>query len=143
MYNPQVTVIRIKELSDNNSLTLKQINETCGLNKNTINLSANSKTGLNAKALFDISDCLNCSVDYLLGRTDNPNITAKTYINGDNNGIQANVNTGNLTVSNGEPKLEEMEAQLLKYFRQLEFEQKLNMVGDLIKKAKSNNNRRN
>lgn len=88
MYNPQVTVIRIKELSDNNSLTLKQINETCGLNKNTINLSANSKTGLNAKALFDISDCLNCSVDYLLGRTDNPNITAKTYINGENS-IQA------------------------------------------------------
>ena len=88
MYNPQITVIRIKELSDNNSLTLKQINETCGLNKNTINLSANSKTGLNAKALFDISDCLNCSVDYLLGRTDNPNITAKTYINGENS-IQA------------------------------------------------------
>ena len=88
MYNPQITVVRIKELSDNSSLTLKQINETCGLNKNTINLSANSKTGLNAKALFDISDCLNCSVDYLLGRTDNPNITAKTYINGEN-GIQA------------------------------------------------------
>lgn len=136
MYSPQITVVRIKELSNSNSLTLKQINETCGLNKNTINLSANSKTGLNAKALFDISDCLNCSVDYLLGKTENPNMIADAYISGDNNGIQANVNTGNLTVSNGEPKLEEMEAQLLRCFRQLEFEQKLNMVGDLIKKTK-------
>ena len=142
MYNSQYTADLIKKLLFKKNITGKQMSTDLGLGVNTL---SNIRRGdvKNVETFNLIADYLNCSVDYLLGRTENPNIIADAYINGDNNGIQANVNTGNLTVSNGEPKLEEMEAQLLKYFRQLEFEQKLNMVGDLIKKAKSNNNRIN
>ncbi len=142
MYNSQYTADLIKKLLFKKNITGKQMSTDLGLGVNTL---SNIRRGdvKNVETFNLIADYLNCSVDYLLGRTENPNIIADAYINGDNNGIQANVNTGNLTVSNGEPKLEEMEAQLLKCFRQLEFEQKLNMVGDLIKKAKSNNNRRN
>ncbi len=142
MYNSQYTADLIKKLLFKKNITGKQMSTDLGLGVNTL---SNIRRGdvKNVETFNLIADYLNCSVDYLLGRTENPNIIADAYINGDNNNIQANVNTGNLTVSNGEPKLEEMEAQLLKYFRQLEFEQKLNMVGDLIKKAKSNNNRIN
>ena len=142
MYNSQYTADLIKKLLFKKNITGKQMSTDLGLGVNTL---SNIRRGdvKNVETFNLIADYLNCSVDYLLGRTENPNIIADAYINGDNNSIQANVNTGNLTVSNGEPKLEEMEAQLLKYFRQLEFEQKLNMVGDLIKKAKSNNNRIN
>ena len=142
MYNSQYTADLIKKLLFKKNITGKQMSTDLGLGVNTL---SNIRRGdvKNVETFNLIADYLNCSVDYLLGRTENPNIIADAYINGDNNSIQANVNTGNLTVSNGEPKLEEMEAQLLKYFRQLEFEQKLNMVGDLKKKTKSNNNRIN
>ena len=59
-------------------------------------------------ALFNIANLLNCSVDYLLGRTDN--------INGNSN---ANVNTSNRI------ELDEMSNELLKRFNQLSFEDKL------------------
>ncbi|MDE6424703.1 MAG: helix-turn-helix transcriptional regulator [Ruminococcus sp.] len=71
MYNPQITVDRIKELRTMKGISLAELNEACGLNKNTITVSANSKTGLSAKILSDVSKFLGCSVDYLLGETDN------------------------------------------------------------------------
>ena len=72
MYNPQITVTRIKEKGKSENVSVSKLNEQCGLNKNTISASATSKMGLSAKILFDIDDCLGCSVDYLLGRTDKP-----------------------------------------------------------------------
>ena len=72
MYNPQITVTRIKEKGKSENVSVSKLNEQCGLNKNTISASATSKMGLSAKILFDIADCLGCSVDYLLGRTDKP-----------------------------------------------------------------------
>lgn len=68
------TVERIKELKTSNGISLAELNEACGLNKNTIAVSANSKTGLSAKILAEISKYLGCSVDYLLGRTGKLNI---------------------------------------------------------------------
>lgn len=73
MYNPQITVDRIKELRTIKGISLAELNKACGLNKNTITVSANSKTGLSAKILLDVSNFLGCSVDYLLGETDNIN----------------------------------------------------------------------
>ena len=70
MYNTQITVERIKKERKNNNITSIELNNSCGLNKNTIATSANSKMGLSAKILYDIADYLGCSVDYLLGRTD-------------------------------------------------------------------------
>lgn len=80
MYNPQITVDRIKELRTIKGISLAELNEACGLNKNTITVSANSKTGLSAKILSDVSKFLGCSVDYLLGGTDTPDANMKNNI---------------------------------------------------------------
>ena len=89
MYNPQITVDRITELRTIKGISLSKLNEACSLNKNTITVSANSKTGLSAKILSDVAKFLGCSVDYLLGETDNPNISMKNSIaiGHDNSGI--------------------------------------------------------
>lgn len=68
MYNPQTTAILIKSRADSMGITMQELNKLCGLNKNTISASASSKYGLGASILFDISEALECSVDYLLGR---------------------------------------------------------------------------
>lgn len=66
MYNPQITVERIKQMLLKRNMSLAELNNLCNLNKNTIAASANSKMGLSASILFSIAKQLNCSVDYLI-----------------------------------------------------------------------------
>lgn len=101
MNNSETMVRRIKELMKQKGVSNKEMSENVqNININTIAQLAKGRE-ISYVSLANIAEYLNCSVDYLLGRTDNPNITADTYINGDNNGIQAvnNGNNSNLTVN--------------------------------------------
>lgn len=92
MYNPQITVERITILRNEKNISLNSLNEACNLNKNTIKMSESSKNGLSSAFLYDIANYLDCSADYLLGRTDNPNLTNSiSNTNTTVNGTQANV----------------------------------------------------
>lgn len=101
MNNSETMAKRIKELMKQKGVSNKEMSENVqNININTIAQLAKGRE-ISYVSLANIAEYLNCSVDYLLGRTDNPNITADTYINGDNNGIQAvnNGNNSNLTVN--------------------------------------------
>ena len=77
---------RLKEFG----ITAEEMLSELGMGKRTLQ---NYKASMpKADNLAKIADYLDCSVDYLLGRTDNPNISGN-YINGDNN-VQA-IRTGN------------------------------------------------
>ena len=59
---------RIKLLAKKNSISLKKLLESVGMGSNAM---SNMKTSMpKADNLAKIADYLNCSVDYLLGRTD-------------------------------------------------------------------------
>lgn len=84
MYNSTILADRIKLRAKEQHIQLKLIWSEIGITDNTLtNLRKGSMLGADKLAL--IADKLNCSVDYLLGRTDNPNVTGGTYINGNNN----------------------------------------------------------
>jgi len=110
MYTSQDLAIRIKAIAKERNTVIKDMLAELSLGSNTMSALYHGKS-IAFDSLAKIADYLDCSVDYLLGRTDNPNITADTYINGDNNGIQA-VNNGNnshLTVnSNTKTDTEEL-----------------------------------
>ena len=87
MENTQIIAERIKVVSQNRGFSVKQVLADCNVDKNIVNKLANGKdTG--TQTIVKIADYLECSADYLLGRIDNPSMTYKTYINGEN-GIQA------------------------------------------------------
>ena len=72
MYNSQDVAKTIKKLSKANNIPIKKLLEDVGLGFNTM---SNMKTSMpKADNLAKIADYLDCSVDYLLGRTDNPEI---------------------------------------------------------------------
>lgn len=76
MYYSSDIAIRIKRLSKKKGIKLSDMFESIGLGRNTM---ANFKTSMpKADNLAKIADYLNCSVDYLLGRTNNPNIDDRT-----------------------------------------------------------------
>ena len=75
----QETVQRIKLIAKEKNITIKQLLEICGLGKNTI-AKMTSGNDIQTHNFAKIADCLECSVDYLLGRTElkeiNTNLTA-------------------------------------------------------------------
>lgn len=72
MYNSSDVADKIKVLSKEKQIAVKTLLDDVGLGFNTM---SNMKTSMpKADNLARIADYLDCSVDYLLGRTDNPEI---------------------------------------------------------------------
>lgn len=70
MYISNNVADRIKSMAKSKNVSVKKLLEDVGLGFNTM---SNMKTSMpKADNLAKIADYLDCSVDYLLGRTDNP-----------------------------------------------------------------------
>ncbi|MGM9763534.1 MAG: helix-turn-helix domain-containing protein [Candidatus Cryptobacteroides sp.] len=73
MYSPQIVRKRIKDVCKSKKITMAFVLEEAGLSEATLRQMSDKK-GISAFSLAKIADCLDISVDYLLGRTDNPEI---------------------------------------------------------------------
>ena len=73
MYSAQVTKNRIKELCKIKKLNMEKMLVDCSLGVNAIR-QINDTKGMASFSLALIADYLDCSVDYLLGRTDKPEV---------------------------------------------------------------------
>lgn len=73
MYSSQEAAFKIRTLAKEKGVAIADLLENCNLNINALSQSAKSQEGMKAKNLYAIADYLDCSIDYLLGRTDNPN----------------------------------------------------------------------
>lgn len=73
MYITQDIARRIKLTAKLKKITMKQLLSECGLNINAVSEFSKGKN-LSCISLARIADYLDCSVDYLLGRTDNPEV---------------------------------------------------------------------
>lgn len=70
MYNSNNIANNIKSIAKSKNVSVKKLLEDVGLGFNTM---SNMKTSMpKADNLAKIADYLDCSVDYLLGRTDKP-----------------------------------------------------------------------
>lgn len=78
MYNSNNVANKIRDLAKFKKVTVKKLLEDVGLGFNTM---ANMKTSMpKADNLAKIADYLDCSVDYLLGRTDIPEVNRRAKI---------------------------------------------------------------
>lgn len=73
MYSAQMTKDRIKLLCRMKKISMGDMLEECNLGVNAIRQISGTK-GMASFSLARIADYLDCSVDYLLGRTDKPEV---------------------------------------------------------------------
>lgn len=73
MYESSIVAERIKLKAKTSGMQLKDMLMALNLNKNTLSTMYKGSM-LKGDSLARIADYLDCSVDYLLGRTDNPEI---------------------------------------------------------------------
>lgn len=71
--NPLQVSETIKKTCKFKNITIKEMLELCNINRNFIYDLKNNRVP-SADKFEAIADYLDCSVDYLLGRTDNPEI---------------------------------------------------------------------
>lgn len=124
MYITQDVVDRVKSILKQKNFTLKAMLLDCDLNVNTISEFAKGKQ-MSCISLAKIADYLDCSVDYLLGRTENPqahssnNSISISDVSGNSNNFIGNGATGNVTVNNSF-SLTPQESALIKIFRDID-----------------------
>lgn len=73
VYNSREIANRIKKRAKQQSKTLGETLAACSLGKNTVS-KISMGTDILTLNFAKIADYLDCSVDYLLGRTDNPDV---------------------------------------------------------------------
>lgn len=73
MYSGKVLADRIKTTAKAQGVKIGEINTVCGIGMNAISQVAQGRA-MRADTLTAIADLLGVSVDYLLGRTDKPEI---------------------------------------------------------------------
>lgn len=72
MYNSQEIALRIKNRAKQQGISIGEMLSSCELGINTVSKMAKG-TDILTQNFSKIADYLDCSVDYLLGRTDDPN----------------------------------------------------------------------
>ena len=72
MYNTNKTVERIKLVAKQKNLKISDMLNACEINKNALWSMKSRGSWLHANKIYKIADYFDVSVDYLLGRTDNP-----------------------------------------------------------------------
>lgn len=73
MYDSQKIANRIKSRAKDKGMSLGDLLSACELGVNTISKMSKG-TDILTHNFAKIADVLDCSVDYLLGRTDNPEV---------------------------------------------------------------------
>lgn len=140
MYNAQSTIERVQNTIKKKGDTQKRVLEACGLNENTLKRMTD-KNGIASFSLAKIADELDCSVDYLLGRTDNPmSHTTQAGSTVNNAPISGNFNSignsGSINVSTTEHALDNNEKALLEYYNELSPLDKAQLLIDVAKLSK-------
>lgn len=72
MYILTDVVVRIKERAKNKNKSISKMLEECNLSGNTLVSMSSRGSWIQADSLGKMADVLDCSVDYLLGRTESP-----------------------------------------------------------------------
>ncbi len=76
LYNSHNIAILIKKVAKEKNITIKTMLSELGLGSNTMSAMYHGKA-ISSSSLAQIADYLDCSVDYLLGRTNCPDLMVK------------------------------------------------------------------
>ena len=74
MFNSSQVAERIKSTARSRGILVKDLLASCELSKNTLSSMKSGGFFPRAESIVSIADYLDCSVDYLLGRTDKPEV---------------------------------------------------------------------
>ena len=127
-------IIRVE--TKRNKINISKMLFDLNLGKNVMSHLDNGSM-LKAESLFKIADYLDISIDYLLGRVENPNVSGNR-IEGNNNDIQGGKN--NIITVNGEKLISKRDFEFLEKINSLDFDDYAFVVNFVNEKSKRERN---
>lgn len=124
MYKAQIVKERIKFLCKRKKVDMEDMLSELSLGINAIR-QINDTKGMGSFSLAKIADYLEVSVDYLLGRTDNPYVSG-SYINGDNS-VQA-IQNSSVTINQGQKETDQENHELLNLIQSLPLKKRAKII---------------
>ena len=100
-----LTFERIKELAKKQGLSLNALEEKLGYSRNTLYSLKRQKAS--AERMQEIADFFNVSLDYLLGRTDNPAISSDLVTTADGRTVDLSNLRERVVLFDGKPLSDE------------------------------------
>ncbi|MDE5737850.1 MAG: helix-turn-helix transcriptional regulator [Oscillospiraceae bacterium] len=135
-----VNLDNLFKLIDGKGLTKAKVAAATGISTGNISDWKNGRSMPTAIKLDILANYLDCSVDYLLGRTDNPNIASDNFTIHD--GIQAvSKDSSHFTFNHVDDSQDENQEELLKRFKMLDYEDKIEIMQMIIQKTKMKGNK--
>lgn len=131
MNNVQIADLISKECKRKN-IKISELLQDCNINHSFISDIRHKNRAPSVDKISVIADYLGVSVDYLLGRTENPNLSS---INDSNNGIinNSSVNNSNQTIGLNPLTTDETAVQLLEAFQKLDIFGKAEVMNLIVK----------
>lgn len=127
MYNPQAISERIKRLAKSRKIQLRTMLGELDLGINTISKMANGSDVM-SQSVVKIADYLNCSTDYLYGRTNNLN----SHIQQPTNTVSGNYNAvDNSSITVGSLAMDEHQKLLVELYNQLQPIEQIELIAKL------------
>ena len=123
MYNAQCTKYSIKNICKVKKVNMEQMLVDCSLGVNAIR-QINDTKGMASFSLAKIADYLDCSVDYLLGRTDNPEVTYNNHALSGDGGVAVAGGNANITISNQQKE----DTELLNLIKSLPLKKRVKII---------------
>lgn len=129
MYNSQKIANRIRSTAKQQGKSLGEVLSNCELGKNTVSKIEKGNDILTLN-FAKIADYLDCSVDYLLGRTDSPEIAGGIHISSGNGNVIAGGNANNITISNGsqKPDKDKEDMELMELIKSLPLKKRVKII---------------
>lgn len=134
MQNSQIAAT-IKSRCKEKKISITQLLSECEITKSFVYDLEKRDASPSVDRLAKIADYLDCSVDYLLGRTDNPNTSGNSVIQSSNIVNGNNGDHSPLTVTETEQQ-DEMTQELVKAFQSMSFTDKMEIMNAVLKKMK-------
>lgn len=97
---------RIKELAKKRGVNLQKVSEDLGFSTNYLYSLKNKKTP-SAEHIAKIAEYFNVSTDYILGRTDNPNLPTESVTTADGRVVDLSNLRERVVLFDGKPLLDE------------------------------------
>lgn len=124
---------RIEDLCKQKGLKRQNVYIKCGIGKD-FGVSLRNGSAPSIEKVYALADYLDCSVDYLLGRTDNKQShkSSSSVSVGDVLGNSGAIGVGN-TVMNATAPLDEYQTRLLELFNALSVDERIRLFEKLKK----------
>lgn len=122
-------------LIENQGLSASKVSAETGISTGNISDWKKGRSMPTAQKLDILAEYFNCSVDYLLGRTDNPQIAGDIHISSDNGSISNIGNNANITVS-GNNDVDKTTKEFTAIFSSLDLEDRFEVMKLLMEKRK-------